>query len=146
MTSWTALYYPDVEPPMKWLRSAALFFEEVRSFVPEDSDDQLSDQLRRFAEATSVWSPYRPTDGTALLANASIDMFDQAFARIAANRKIGPDAMKVEIQVDGGSVRVKDHVFMHGLKISPLVQECLSRFGDPLPNGNSQHPRHLRKP
>lgn len=42
MGTWTALYYPNVEPPTRWLRSAALFFDTVTSFVPDESDETLS--------------------------------------------------------------------------------------------------------
>ena len=56
-----ALYYPNIEPPIEWLKSAALFFDLVMSFVPSDSDDILSQDLCEFAERTSAWIRYRST-------------------------------------------------------------------------------------
>lgn len=128
-----ALYYPNVEPPIRRLRSAALFFETVRSFVPEDSEKSLSAELREFAQVTKAWVPYRPTESTARLLDVSERTLDQAFAAIATARK---SRAKLEITISpGGQFRVRDHVFMHGSKLSDRVRARLEAHGLMLPHG-----------
>jgi hypothetical protein len=140
MRKWTALYYPDIEPPAGWLRSAALFFDSVTSFVPAESDEALSDELRKFADATDAWTPYRPTESTALLVDeVPVERLDQAFAAIAAGRKRTPGRIEFEIlRSKEGKVRVKDHVFMHGSKLSLLVRKRLDDHRLMLPKGLSE--------
>lgn len=137
MRKWTALYYPNIEPPIGWLRSAALFFDTVASFVPAESDDALSDQLREFANATDAWTPHRPTESTALLVDVPVDRLDRAFGAIATERKRAPGRVEFEIVI-GAESRVKDHVFMHGSKLSSLVRERLYAHGLMLPKGLSE--------
>lgn len=138
MGEWTALYYPNVEPPLGWLRSAALLFDTVTSFAPADSDDALSDELRNFAEVTGAWTPHRPTESTALLVDVPVDRLDHAFHAIAAERKGGPERIELRIEFRGSQIRVRDHAFMHGSKLSPLVRERLYAHGLMLPKGLSE--------
>jgi hypothetical protein len=126
MSKWTALYYPNIEPPTGWLRSAALFFDTVTSFVPAESESNLSDELREFSEATQAWTPYRPTESTALLSDVPVERLDNAFGAIAAERPHVPGRINVEVVFEGSEQRMKGHVFMHGSKLSPLVRERLN--------------------
>jgi hypothetical protein len=134
-----ALYYPNVEPPIAWLMSAALLFDTVMSFVPADSDDTLSEELRSFAEATNAWMPYRPTESTALLVDVPTERLDKAFRAIAMNkpRAAGGDS-ELEFIIDGGTTCVKDHVFMHGTKLSRPVRDRLQAHGLMLPEDFAQ--------
>ena len=134
MNKWTALYYPEVEPPARWLRSAALFFDTVTSFVPAESGDTLSDELRKFEDATGAWIPYIPSESTASLVDVPVDKLDDAFIAIAAEREGTPEKLQVNIEFRGGEIHVKDHAFMHGSKLSPLVRERLCAHGLMLPD------------
>src|SRR5215467_6638934 len=96
-----ALYYPNIEPPRKWLMSAALFYDNVRSFVPADSDHLLSEELREFADETQAWAPYRPTQDTAQLLDLSNQILDEAFGAIANYQ----DQRKLNITIKDGSVK-----------------------------------------
>jgi hypothetical protein len=119
---------------MGWLRSAALFFETVMSFVPNDSDEDLSQALCEFAEATKAWKPYRPTESTALLVDVPTERLDQAFGEIAKergrHRRLGE--FTTVIGADGAT-SVKDHVFTHGSKLSDRVRKSLTDHGLMLP-------------
>ena len=129
-----ALYYPNVEPPIAWLKSAALFFDTVMSFVPVESDEALSQELREFADATKAWMPYRPTESTALLVDVPTERLDQAFGAIAMTRPRAPGGgCELEFTLDGGTTSVRDHVFMHGSKLSPQVRDRLEAHGLMLP-------------
>jgi hypothetical protein len=129
MGEWTALYYPNVEPPITWLRSAALLFDSITSFVPGDSKDDLSPVINEFSDATDgAWKPYRPTEETALLVDVPVDRLNLAFETIAAKRKINTKTFEFEFQFDGGEIRIKDHVFMHGSKLSPTVRKTLLKY------------------
>src|SRR5438477_2920244 len=124
-----ALYYPEIEPPMRWLRSAALFFDTVRSFVPTDAASSLSQELREFADNTQAWIPYRPNHETASLLDVSDRTLDQVFKEIAAERS---NKLRVVIGHDG-KVQVSDHVFMHASKLCDRVQDRLREHDLVLP-------------
>jgi hypothetical protein len=126
-----ALYYPNIEPPMQWLMSAALFFDSVRSFVPTDSDELLSAELREFAEHTQAWTPYRPTQDTAQLLDVSNQILDEVFRSIADGQKT---QRELHITIDtSGRVQIPGHVFMHNSKLSGRVAERLQAHGLILP-------------
>lgn len=129
-----ALYYPNVEPPIAWLKSAALLFDTVMSFVPADSHDTLSEELRSFAEATNAWMPYSPTESTALLVDVPTERLDKAFSAIAMKKPRAVDGgCGLEVIIDGATTSVKDHVFMHGTKLSRPVRDRLQAHGLMLP-------------
>ena len=122
-----ALYYPNIEPPIRWLWSAALLFDTVRSIVPSDAETSLSQELLEFAEHTKAWVPIRPTQETALLLDVPDHDLDQAFGAIAAKRE---DTKKLEIIIGpGGRTRMTDHIFMHGSKLSDRVRDRLKAHG-----------------
>jgi hypothetical protein len=126
-----ALYYPNIEPPIAWLRSAALLFDTVRSIVPLDTEAFLSQELLDFAEYTEAWVPFRPTEGTALLLDISDHDLDEAFSSIPSKWK---EAKKLEIIIEpSGQQRVTDHVFMHRSKLSDRVCDRLEAHGLMLP-------------
>lgn len=132
MRSWQALYYPRIEPPVGWLRSAALFFDHVRSFVPADSEKLLSKDIIEFSNATGAWLPYRPSEQTALLMDLPERDLDSVFEAIAQTRK--NDAGSVNIVIGpGGGFRIAEHVLMHASKLSDRVKERLQVHGLVLP-------------
>jgi len=125
-----ALYYPEIEPPMRWLRSAALFFDKVRSFVPADAERSLSTELQEFAERTEAWIPYRPNQATASLLDVPDQSLDEVFKEIATNR-----SNKLTFVIGRhGEVQVSDHVFMHASKLCDRVQDRLRAHGLVLPH------------
>src|SRR5688500_12611542 len=116
----TALYYPAIEPPIAWLRAAALFFDKVTSFVPRESDDAITDQLKEFRDRTGAWGAHRPDEDTAVLVDVSASALDATCARIASDAPGDANNVKVKITFDGPTVSVAEHVFMHGSKLAPL--------------------------
>src|SRR4051812_29853479 len=99
MRKWTALYYPTIEPPLPWLRSAALLFENVTSLVPKESEERLSKDIRQFAESTDAWHPYRPDETAKTLVGQSLERLGSGFAAIAAQRKSRPIASEIQIEI-----------------------------------------------
>lgn len=126
-----ALYYPNIEPPVGWLRSAALLFDTVRSIVPSDSESRLSSELLEFAEATEAWLPFHSTESSGLLVDIPDQDLDDAFSAIAAARR-NPKALEFTIG-SGGQLGVTDHVFMHRSKLSERVRNRLEVHGLMLP-------------
>jgi len=43
MNSFDALYYPGFEPPAAWLRGMLLFYDTMRTIVPTEAKEDLSD-------------------------------------------------------------------------------------------------------
>jgi hypothetical protein len=108
--------------------------DTVMSFVPADSDDTLSDELRTFAEATNAWMPYRPTESTALLVDVPTERLDKAFREIAMKKpRAAGGGCELEFIIDGAMTSVKDHVFVHGTKLSRPVRDRLQAHGLMLP-------------
>ena len=125
-----ALYYPDVHPSVRWMKSGALLFDEVSSFLPSEAETNIAPELLEFAEATGAWVPYRPTEETGLLVDVPVSRLDRAFGAIASVRK---DPKLITAEFSGAHMRFKDHVFVHGSKLSKLVRERLSAHGLMIP-------------
>jgi hypothetical protein len=64
-----------------------------------------------------------------------VDKLDKAFDAIATERTRTLGRVKFQLVRRGAQYRVKDHVFMHGSKLSPLVRERLDVHGLMLPKG-----------
>src|SRR6266853_526427 len=129
MREWTALYYPNIEPPIAWLRSAALLFNKITSFVPRESDEHLSEELLRFCEKTDAWQPYRPDHQTAELVGPSLERLDAAFAELPEDRKSRSNHL--ELRLAGGCI--ENRVFLHGSKMSAPIRDLLRRHRLMLP-------------
>lgn len=54
------LYYPSIDiPNEQWIRNAILYWDEIGSIVPHQTDDLLSPQLR-YLQSIRFYSPTRP--------------------------------------------------------------------------------------
>jgi hypothetical protein len=130
VTKFDALYYPDMEPPQAWLRSFSLFFDTIRSVVPEDNGERLSPELREFA--ASIPNAYETVTLESVKHTRKDDLsrIEKAFAIISKERgrkKRGERELIFEIDQDDGSLSIRDHVFLHNDKISPRVRRLLRR-------------------
>jgi hypothetical protein len=130
VTKFDALYYPDMEPPQGWLRSFSLFFDTIRSVVPEDIGERLSPELREFA--ASIPNAYEAVTPESVRHTRKDDLsrIEKAFEIISAERgrkKKGERELIFEVDQDDGSLSIRDHVFLHNDKISPRVRRLLRR-------------------
>ena len=129
VTKFDALYYPDMEPPQGWLRSFSLFFDTIRSVVPEDIGERLSPEIREFA--ASIPDAYETVtpDSVKHTRKDNLSRIERAFERISGGRKRtkrGGREFTIEID-DEGSLRFIDHVFLHNDKISPRIRKLLRK-------------------
>jgi hypothetical protein len=111
---------------MQWLRSAALLFETVTSFVPAQSKDDLTKEIREFQEATQgAWTAYTPPprEKTNDFAKVPIDRLDHAFNAIATHRSKNSQHPKV---ARDGSFLPMGYVLMHPDKLSDDVLKSLN--------------------
>ena len=126
MAKFEALYHPDMEPPQSWLRAWARFFDTIYSLVPSDSQKRLSPALEEFASVNpGVYRPLEPPPGTNTVPDIDLRRFDRALGIIAATRD-EPQSVEIEIGPEA-SVRVKNHVSMHKVKLSREIEELLTR-------------------
>lgn len=129
VTKFDALYYPDMEPPQGWLRSFSLFFDTIRSVVPEDIGERLSPAIREFAASIpDAYGAVTP-ESVKHTRNDNLSRIEKAFERISGGRKRtkkGKRELVIEIN-EQGSLSFKDHVFLHNDKISPRVKRLLRK-------------------
>lgn len=133
-----ALYYPNVEPPLGWLRSAALFFDRVASFVPRESEDEISDDVKEFAHETNAWQPFTPTQETAELMNVPVGILEATFGAIAKHDQVPRIPGRILVPLPNHEGRIPGHVFMHGTKLSPSVRKALDAHGLIVPSELTQ--------
>ena len=129
VTKFDALYYPDMEPPQGWLRSFSLFFDTIRSVVPEDIGERLSPEIREFAAAIPDAYETVTPESVKHTRRDDLSRIEKAFERISGRRKRtkkGAREFTIEID-DEGSLRFIDYVFLHDDKISPRVRRLLRK-------------------
>ena len=129
VTKFDALYYPDMEPPRGWLRSFSLFFDTIRSVVPEDIGERLSPEIREFAAAIPDAYETVTPESVKHTRKDNLNRIEKAFERISGRRKRtkkGGREFTIEID-DEGSLRFIDHVFLHDDKISPRIRKLLRK-------------------
>jgi len=115
------LYYPNVEPSFKWLRTFALFYESVGSIVPEDWTSSLSADIQEFgARFPNAYQPVAPRKQGSYLYRLSSARLEKALNAIEAHP---PKDIRMEV-VDG-HLSMPGYVFMHRDKLPPEVSAVL---------------------
>lgn len=119
-----------MEPPQAWLRSFSLFFDTIRSVVPEDIGERLSPEIREFA--ASIPDAYETVTPESVkhTRKDNLSRTEKAFERISGGgkrTKKGERELVIEIDRQG-SLRFIDRVFLHNDKISPRVRRLLRKY------------------
>ncbi len=100
MPKFEALYYPNFEPPAIWLRSFLLFFDEVKTIVPEDVNLKLSSNISEIVDLIpDAFDTISPTSRDITLNDLDLIRMKKAFEVI---KKKEPTAIKkITISQDG---------------------------------------------
>jgi hypothetical protein len=124
------MYYPDLEPPARWLRPTLLFFDQVVSLVPRDAHFKPSNQLEELtAELPTGFTTIAPAPVDVELDEPQLRRLSQIFQRISERPSPqGGPGFTVEFDNTGG-VSFPGYTFIYGSKMSASVRQSLERFG-----------------
>jgi hypothetical protein len=119
-----ALYYPDAEPSLAWLRTFALFYDCVGSVVPEDWQGELSPDISEFAARfPGAYEAMPPHHDGRYLYKLSADLLAPALDLLRAT---APKELVATIG-PGGTTSFQGYVFLHRDKLPPDVMHLLSK-------------------
>jgi hypothetical protein len=123
------LYYPTFAPPLDWLRSYLLFFDEVRTIVPEDVTFNPSENMSRVLELMpEAFSTIVPDPDDILVDDVNVVRLEKAFREIAA-REANSERKEITIEVnDEGGLQIVGYVFQHHSKTSGRIRELLDEY------------------
>ncbi|NVM56794.1 MAG: hypothetical protein HWN51_01550, partial [Desulfobacterales bacterium] len=130
MPKFEALYYPTFEPPAIWLRSFLLFFDKIRTIVPDDVDFKLSEEISRLVDLIpDVFETVSVEEQDVDVDELNLRRMRSAFQIIGKREpKANREEIKIIIDKDG-SVRIAGHTFLHDRKMSGKVRALLEKFG-----------------
>ena len=121
-----------MEPPQRWLRAWALFFDCVHSLVPAESRGRISRELQEFASVNpGVYESLEPPPGSSFVPDIDLARFDRNLQLIAETRK---DPGKIEIEIKDLTVRIRNHTFLHNVKLSGSIKQLLRKHKLLVPN------------
>jgi hypothetical protein len=123
------LYYPTFEPPADWLRSYLLFFDEVRTIVPNDVKFNPSDDVSRVIDLMpEAFNTVAPSPSDILVDDVNTERLEKAFRQIAGKK--GSESEEIIISIDDeGGLRIEGYVFQHHSKTSKRIRELLDQYG-----------------
>jgi len=128
VSTFPVLYYPTFEPPADWLRSYLLFFDEVRTIVPEDVKFNPSDNISRIIELMpEAFSTVAPQPDDILVDDVNVDRLEKAFREIAS-REANSEDEEITIEVGDEGLEIVGYVFQHHSKASPRIRELLDEY------------------
>ena len=116
-----ALYYPEAEPSLKWLRTFALFYDCVGSIVPEDWKSDLSSEIQEFgAHFPDSYQALPPRSRGEYLFSLSAKRLELTLNAVGAM----PPA-QLEVVIDDRGTTIPGYVFLHRDKLPPDLMALL---------------------
>ena len=130
MEAFRALYYPSWNPPVKWLRSMLLFFDQIQVIRPAEVDSpQYHDANKAvFDLIPQAFGEIRKHHYEMKLVPRNRQMIASALDHIAARpTRHNKRQFTVLISPDGGSPSVPGYSFLHVSKLNPWMLSQLER-------------------
>jgi hypothetical protein len=128
MSKFPVLYYPTFEPPVDWLQSYLLFFDEVRTIVPADVKFKPSDNMSRVVELMpEAFSTVAPEPDDILVDDVNVARLEKAFREIAA-REANLEHEEITIEIGDEGLQIVGYVFQHHSKTSESIRELLAEY------------------
>ncbi|HEX5704967.1 MAG TPA: hypothetical protein VFX97_17350 [Pyrinomonadaceae bacterium] len=125
----SVLYYPTYEPPADWLRSYLLFFDEVKTIVPNGVEFSPSEDIAKVIDLMpDAFDTVAPENQDLFVDDINLSRLEKAFKQIAEQ---DPNANEKEIIIEispEGEVQIMNHVFQHYSKTVPKIQELLVEY------------------
>jgi hypothetical protein len=125
MAGLEAVYYPNFEPPRLWLRAFLLFFDKLKSLVPNDSGSVLSADFKRFADRfPDMFQMVPPRIADVQFDPHRLEVLSKAFEVISRSTPRG----EVVITFKDEGFEIKGNTFIHNLKMSTEVRAALYHY------------------
>ena len=124
-----ALYYPSWNPPVRWLRSVLLVFDQIQVIRPVEVEDPQYHAANQavFDLLPDVFGEIRKKHYELALDPHNPGLLTKSLGYIADRRR---GHVKHTIQIHGnGSISVPGYVFLHVSKMPPFLSEELERLG-----------------
>lgn len=129
MRPFRALYYPSWNPPVKWLRSMLLFFDQIKVIRPEEVENPEYHVANKavFDLIPDAFGEIKKRHYEMTLVPKNRRMLASALDYIAGRKKRqNRRRFAVEISPDG-SLSVPGYSFLHVSKLNPWLSEELKR-------------------
>ena len=121
-----SLYYPNLEPPLGWLKAFLLFNDGIVRIVPPDSAKHESLAFRRFREAfPDAISDIESSDELVTFNDRTLGLLDRAFATLPPSGDTGSLSYKADSNGYIESIDFPGHVFLHRSKVAPSVVQLM---------------------
>lgn len=137
MPKFEALYYPDYEPPEKWLRKYLLVFDTIRSIIPITANVKLQDYILEMQDKIpNSFVPESPMKSDLEYIDFNINRLDKSFKLIKEKertervKRTGPKIAKVcfnrkhklfEFEPSAGEF------FIHADKLTQFIYSSLDK-------------------
>jgi hypothetical protein len=119
------LYYPSFEPSAKLFRSFLLFFDTIKSIIPEKYDFKPSIGISKILDLVpDAFEPISPKNEDIYLDDLNLKRLKNAFEIIKEKKRENQPA-RLKVIIDGGSMSIQGYSFIHMDKISNKVLHLL---------------------
>jgi hypothetical protein len=126
MPEFEALYYPSFEPPSAWLRGSLLFFDKIRTIVPQNVDFRPSDgNLEIIDSIPNSFETVHPAKDDVSINDLNLGRMSEAFEIIKKNEPKIKDTIYKKEQIKLADIT--GHSFLHEDKISEQVLHLLKK-------------------
>lgn len=128
MPNFEVLYYPNLEPSKKWIRSYLLFFDTVCSIIPRDDGINLSESTWELLdEIPNSFRPISPSKSDIRIKPANFGRLRKAFEQIN-NTEGNTINDRVTIDYSFDTMNYYGATLLHNDKISGSIFRLLEEY------------------
>ncbi len=122
-----AIYYPSFEPPIDWLKTYLLFYDRIKSIIPEDANYNFSESLKKILDSCpDCFASISPGKNDIKINTLNFDVLEQTFKYISSHNKHNNERTVV---IDKkGSISISGFSFLHQDKVSENVRKLLRKY------------------
>ena len=129
MPEFEALYYPNLQPPATWLRNFLLFFDKIKTIVPEGVNFKLSQENSEIINLIpDAFETIPPEEKDIFLDDFNLSRFRKAF-KIIKNKESDVKSKKDKIVfLEDECIHMAGRTILYDKKISDKVRNLLKHF------------------
>ncbi|BCL61588.1 hypothetical protein DGMP_22810 [Desulfomarina profundi] len=122
-----AIYYPYFEPPVDWLKTYLLFYDRIKSIIPEGANYNFSDSLNKILDSCpDCFSSISPGINDIKINTINFDILEQTFNYISSQNKHNNE--RTIVLDKQGSISISGFSFLHQDKVSENVRILLRKY------------------
>lgn len=129
-----ALYHPNFEPPLAWLRSCLLVYDNIWSIVPREAGYEPSDNLKRHLEKLpDTFAPLAPEPLDIVHEYFVLNVLRRAFKQIAESRQKEKQGRQIRFRetaqnYEEEGLEISGIARLHDAKVAYTVHQMLEEF------------------